>query len=81
MFEAGLWNGDSLSRANFFGSGTALISESSRIASQRQCCQERPSLLLKGTAKFLLQAPGAVYICIGRRRKVDRKGTSAGRIS
>ena len=79
MFEADLWNVDSLSRANFFGSGTALISESRRIASQRQCCQERPSLRFKGTAKFLLQAPGAVYICNGGRRKVDRKGTSASR--
>ena len=53
----------------FFGSGTALISESSRIASQRQCCQERPSLRFKGTAKFFLQAPGAVYICNGGGEK------------
>ena len=81
MFEADVWNGDSLSRVIFFGSGTALISKSSRIAYQRQCCQERPSLHFKGTAKFLFQAPGAVYICNGGRRKVDRKGTSAGRIS
>ena len=62
-----------------FDSGTALISESSKIASQR--CQEGPSLRLKRTAEFFLQAPGAVYICNGVRRKVDRKGTSAGRIS
>ena len=34
MFEADLGNGDSLSRANVFRSGTALISESSRIVSQ-----------------------------------------------
>ena len=62
VFEADLRNVDSLSLANFFGLGTALISESSRIGSQRQCCQERPSLRFKGTAKFLLQAPGGLYI-------------------
>ena len=33
------------------------------MASQRQCCQERPSLRLKSTAKFFLQAPGPVYFC------------------
>ena len=68
------------SPCHVFGPGTASISESSRIASPCQGCQERPSLRFKGTAKFLLQAPGAVYICNGGR-KVDRKGTSAGRIS
>ena len=81
MFEADLRNVDRLSHANFFGSGSALISESCRIASQRQCRQRRPSLRFKGTAKFFLQAHGAAYICNGVRRKVDRKGTSAGRIS
>ena len=65
----------------FFSLGTALISESSGIASQRQCRHERPSLRFKSTAKFLLQAPGDVYICNGRRIKVYRKGTSAGQIS
>ena len=65
----------------FLGSGTVLISKSSGIASQRQCPTERPALRFKSTAKFLLQAPGAVYICNGGRRKVDRNGTSAGRIS
>ena len=63
----------------FFGSGTALLLESSGIACQ--CHQERPSLGFKSTAKFRLQAPGAVYICNGGRVKVDRKGTSPGRIS
>ena len=57
----------------FFSSGTALISESNRIASQRQSCQERPSLRFKGTAKFILRATGAVYICNGGRIKVDKK--------
>ena len=57
MFEADLWNGDSLSHAIFFGSGIALISESSRIASRRQSSQEGPSLRFKGIAMFLLQAP------------------------
>ena len=51
------------------------------MASQRQCRQERPSLQFKRTAECVLQAPSAVYICIGGRRKVDRKGTPAGRIS
>ena len=64
-----------------FGSGTALISESSGMVSQRQCRQERPFLRFKSAAKLFLQVPGAVYICNGGRRKVDRKGTSAGRIS
>ena len=71
-----------------FSLGTVLIWESSRIASQCQCRQERPSLRSKGTAKFLVQAPPpphphplAVYICNGGRRKIDRKGTSAGRLS
>ena len=81
MFEADLRNVDALSHAIFFGSGTALISESCRIASQRQCRQRRTSLRSRGTAKFFRQAPGAVYICNGMRRKVDRKGTSAGWIS
>ena len=81
MFEADLWDVNSLSSTNFFGSGTALISESRRIAFQRQSRQERPSLRFKGTEKFSLQAPGTVCICNGGRRKVDRKGTSAGRIS
>ena len=59
MFEADLRNVDSLSSTNFFlGLGTALILESSGIASQRQCRQERPALRFKSTAKFLLQAPG-----------------------
>ena len=62
---------------SFFGLGTALISESSGIAFQRQCHQERPSLCFKSTAIFLVQAPGAVYISNGRRIKVDRKGISA----
>ena len=44
MFEADFWNGDSLSRAIFFSSGTALIRESSRTASQHQCPRERSSL-------------------------------------
>ena len=56
MFEADLWNVDSLSRANFFDSGIALIPESNRIASQRP--RERPSLRFKSTAKFLLQGLG-----------------------
>ena len=81
MFEADLWNVNSLSSTNFFGSGTALISESSGLASQRQCRQERPALRFKSTANFFLQALGAVYICNDGRRKVDRKGTSAGGIS
>ena len=51
------------------------------MASQRQCRQERPALRFKSTAKLFLQAPGAVYICNGGRRKVDGKGTSAGQIS
>ena len=68
MFEADLWNADSLSSANF----------SVNIGVQRDsfpapCRQERPSLRFKRTAKFFLQAPGTVYICNGRRRKVDRK--------
>ena len=66
MFEAELWNADSLSSAKFFGSGTALISESSGIPSQpleRQCHQERPALRFESIAKFRLQTPGAVYIC------------------
>ena len=81
MFEADLRNVDSLSNTNFFSLCTALISESSGIASQRQCRKERASLRFKSTAKFFLQEPGAVYICNGARIKVDRKGTSAGRIS
>ena len=64
-----------------FGLDTALISEFSRRAFQCQCHQKRPSLCFKSTAQFLLQWPGAVYICNGRRRKADRKGTSSGRIS
>ena len=65
----------------FFGSGPALIPESSGIASQRQCRKKRPALRFKSTAKFFLQAPGAVYICNGGRIKVDKKGTSVGRVS
>ena len=80
MFEADLWNDDSLSHANFFGSGTALISESSRIASQHQCCQERPSLRFKGTAK-VSSSSARHCIHLEWREKVYRKGTSAGRIS
>ena len=34
---------------------------------------------LQSPGKFLLQAPGAVYICNGGR-KVDSKGTSTGQI-
>ena len=81
MLEADFWNGDSLSRPNFFGSGTALIAESSRIASQRQCCQERPSLRLKGTAKFLPQAPSAVYICNGGRKSIGKALLQVGFLS
>ena len=81
MFEADLWNVDSLSRTIFiFGSGTALISESSEMASQHQCSHERPALRFKSTANFSLQALGAVYICNSGRKKVDRKGTTARRI-
>ena len=65
----------------FFGSGTALISESSEIASQRRWCQERPSLRFKSTAKFLFQTPSGCIHNNGERRKVDRKGTSARQIS
>ena len=79
MFEGDLGNSDSLSHAHCFRVGHALILESSRIACQ--CCQEGPYFRFKGTAKFLLQAPGAVYICNGGRRKVDRKVTSTDWIS
>ena len=80
MIEANLWIGDSLSRANFrFGHCVNIGVQ--QTASQRQCCQQRPSLSLKVSANFLRQDSGAVYICNGGRRKVDRQGTSAGRIS
>ena len=77
MFEADLWNGDSLSRANLFS-----VRHYVNSGVQQDCfpapVQEMPSLRLKGRPKFLLQASGAVYICNGGR-KIDRKGTSAGR--
>ena len=79
MFEVDVWkNIDNLS-STFF-SARALIPDSSRIAFQHQCRQENPSLRFKSTGKFLLVSTD-VYICNGWRRKVDRKGTSDGRIS
>ena len=78
MFEADLWNIDSLSST--ICSVRALISDSSKIAFQHQCCQENPSLRFKSTGKFL-QVSTDVYIYNGWRRKVDRKGASDGRIS
>ena len=47
MFEADLWNIDSLSST--ICSARALISDSSRIAFQHQCRQEKPSLRFKST--------------------------------
>ena len=51
MFEMDLWNIDSLSSTIF--SARALISDSSRIAFQHQCRQEKPSLRFKRTGMFL----------------------------
>ena len=65
----------------FSDSATALISECSRLTCQRKCRQEVPSLRMKSTAKFFLQAASAVCPSNDGRRKVDRKGTSAGQIS
>ena len=79
MFEVDLWNIDSLSCMHHF-SARALISDSSRIAFQHQCRQEKPSFRFKSIGKFL-QVSTDVYICNGWRRKVDRKGASDGRIS
>ena len=62
-------------------SATALILESNMMASQRQRRHDRPSLRLKSTAKSFLQAPGTVCIFDDGRRKVDRRATSADRIS
>ena len=84
MFEADLylWNVDSLSSTNCFRFG-----HSYNIGVQQDGF---PAPVLSGRAflapqkhskVFFLQVPGAVYICNGVRRKVDRKGTSAGRIS
>ena len=78
MFEVDLWNIDSLSST--ICSARALISDSSRIVFQHQCRQEKPSLRIKSTGKFL-QVSTDVYICNGWRRKVDRRGASDGRIS
>ena len=44
MFETDLMNGDSLSPIRFLRFGHCVNMGSSRIASQRQCCQEMPSL-------------------------------------
>ena len=55
MFEADLPNVDSLQTPKFFGSGTILILESSEIASQRRCRQERPSLRFKSTVRFFFK--------------------------
>ena len=78
MFEVDLWNIDSLSST--ICSARVLILDSSSIAFQHQCRQEKPSLRIKSTGKFL-QVATDVYICNGWRRKVDRRGASDGRIS
>ena len=77
MVEADSWNVDRVSSAICFsGLGTALISESSRVPFQCQCRQDRPSLLFKRTKSFFFKRPATVC-----RRKVNKKGTSAGQIS
>ena len=82
IFEADLWDVDSLSRTNTFR-----FSHWVNIGVQHDGFPApvpswlRSSLRLKSTAKFFLQAPSAVCICNDGRRKVDRRGTSAGRIS
>ena len=77
MFEADLV----FQGPTFSDSATELIPECSRLACQRQCRQEVPSLQMKSTAKFFLHAPSAVCPYNDGRTEVDRKGTSAGRIS
>ena len=75
IFEADLGNSDGLSHALFFRFGNCVSIGVQLDSLTATVLSERPSLSFKGTAKFLLQAPGAVYICNGRRRKVDRKVT------
>ena len=77
MFEADLWNGTPI----FFRFGHCV-----NIGVQQDSF---PAPLPSGKAIFALQKHSKVssssarwlYICNGVRRKVDRKGTSAGRIS
>ena len=78
MFEVDLWNVNSLSSAMVFGSGTALISESAGIAS---AVRKGHLCASKVQQSFFCKRPVAVYIANGGRRKVNRKGTSPGRIS
>ena len=70
MFEAVLCDVDSLSQTNlFFDSAIVLIAEYSRMASQRQCRHEGPSMRLKSTLKVFLQVLGAVYILMAEGEK------------
>ena len=81
-FEADLPNFDSLSSTNCFRFGHCI-----NIGVQRECFPApvpsgKAIFALQSTEKFFfLQAPNAVYNYNGGRRKVDRKGTSVGRIS
>ena len=82
MFEADLGSSDSLSYTHFFlrfGHFVNIGVQQDRLPAP--VLSGRPSLSFRGTVKFLLQAPCAVYICNGGRREVDRKVTSTGRIS
>ena len=73
MFEADLWNANSLSSAIFFQFDYCVNIGVQQDSFPGPVPSGRPSLRFKRTAKFLLQTPGAVYICNSGKRKVDRK--------
>ena len=63
MFEADLGNSDSLSHAHFFRFWHCVNIGVQQDSLPAPVLSGRSSLSFRGTAKFLLQAPGAVYIC------------------
>ena len=79
MFEADLWNGDSLSRAIFVQLGHCVNTGVQQDSFPAPVPYGKVIFVLQQSFSFM--CPVVVYICNGGRRKVDRKGTSAGRIS